>query len=316
MQTVRLGRTGLTVSVAALGAGGKSRLGQSQGASRENSIALVQSALDQGVTFLDTAANYGTEEIVGAAIKGRRDGVVVSTKVLITKDFSSPVLIDAAELEHRIDGCLSRLGIEAIDILHLHGVTNEQYEYSCREMLPALLRMRDAGKIRFTGITERFNIDTRHEMLSRAVADALFDVIMVGFNFINQTAQTRVLPEAKKHDIGTLCMFAVRGPLAKLETANALVQKLVETSEVDPKDVDTANPLGFLIEPGTAGSVSEAAYRFCRHTLGMDVVITGTGSIDHLKENLQAIQMPPLPQTARERLTRIFGNVVTETAES
>jgi aryl-alcohol dehydrogenase-like predicted oxidoreductase len=154
MQTGRLGRTGLTVSVAALGAGGKNRLGQSRGATPESSIALVQSALDAGVTLLDTAAVYGTEELVGAAIKGRRDEVIVSTKGLIAEDLSSPVLIDAAEFVRRVDGCLSRLDIETIDILHLHGVTAEQYEHSCSEMLPALVRLREAGKIRFTGITE------------------------------------------------------------------------------------------------------------------------------------------------------------------
>jgi L-galactose dehydrogenase len=316
VQTVRLGRTGLTVSVAALGAGGKNRLGQSRGATRESSIALVQSALDAGVTLLDTAAVYGTEELVGAAIKGRRDEVIVSTKVLIAEDLSSPVLIDAAEFVRRVDGCLSRLDIETIDILHLHGVTAEQYEHSCSEMLPALVRLREAGKIRFTGITEYFNKDQRHAMLSRAVSDALFDVIMLGFNFIHQLAERRILPEAKRQDIGVLCMYAVRGPLAKLDTANALVRKVIEAGEVDATTVDAANPLGFLLEPGAAGSLSEAAYRFCRHTLGVDVVITGTSNVDHLKDNLRAIQMPSLPLAVRERLTKIFGNVVSETADS
>ena len=64
MQTTTLGRTGLTVSVAGLGCGGHSRLGQTQGASFEHSVDIVRTALDRGVTFIDTAEAYGTEEIV------------------------------------------------------------------------------------------------------------------------------------------------------------------------------------------------------------------------------------------------------------
>ena len=85
METVRLGRTGLNVSVAALGCGGKSRLGRTGGASFDQSVEVVKAALDRGVTLVDTAASYGTEEIVAAAVKGRRDKVVISTKLLIHK---------------------------------------------------------------------------------------------------------------------------------------------------------------------------------------------------------------------------------------
>src|SRR5215218_8631933 len=81
MQKVTLGRTGLEVSAACLGAGGHSRLGQRAGASAEHSADIVRAAVDQGITIVDTAPNYGTEEIVGNGLKGRRDGVVVSTKV-------------------------------------------------------------------------------------------------------------------------------------------------------------------------------------------------------------------------------------------
>lgn len=315
MQTVGLGRTGLTVSVAALGAGGTNRLGQSRGATRQSSIGLVRRALDEGVTLLDTAPLYGTEDIVGEAIKDRRDDIVVSTKVLVNQDASSSSLIDAAELARRVDASLSRLGIETIDILHLHGVRPDEYEHCCSELLPGLARLRDAGKIRFTGITERFNIDPRHQMLERAIYDAAFDVVMVGFNFVNQTAQKTVLPAAKRQDIGTLCMYAIRGPLARLETANALVRKVVALGEVDAEAVDRGNPLGFLLEPRVAASLSEAAYRFCRHTSGIDVVMTGTANPDHLSDNLRAIQMPPLPPDVCERLADIFRDVVSETAE-
>src|SRR5262245_8272793 len=81
MQYTTLGKTGLRVSVAGLGCGGNSRIGLGTGLPEAESVALVQAALDLGVNLLDTAMVYGTEGIVGKAIKGRpRDSVVISTK--------------------------------------------------------------------------------------------------------------------------------------------------------------------------------------------------------------------------------------------
>src|SRR5271165_3091856 len=106
MQTVRLGRTGLEVSVAGLGSGGASRLGMARGASAGEAANIVRRALDLGVTLIDTAAAYGTEEAVGEGIAGRRNEVFLSTK-------SSPGrggrLVGAAELGQAIDDSLRRL---------------------------------------------------------------------------------------------------------------------------------------------------------------------------------------------------------------
>ena len=66
------GRTGLRVSVVGLGAGGPSKLGRNTGRSEEESIAVARRALELGINYIDTAENYGTEEIVGKAILGRR----------------------------------------------------------------------------------------------------------------------------------------------------------------------------------------------------------------------------------------------------
>src|SRR5476651_1387148 len=78
-----LGRTGLNVSVAGLGCGGHSRLGQTYGNSFEQSVAVVKAAIDMGINFIDTAAAYGTEKIVGEAVRGMRDKVFISTKTAI-----------------------------------------------------------------------------------------------------------------------------------------------------------------------------------------------------------------------------------------
>ena len=85
MHYTTLGRTGLRVSVAGLGCGGNSRIGLGAGLSTTQSVALIHAALDLGVNLIDTAEAYGTEEIVGAAIKDRpRDQIVISTKSQVT----------------------------------------------------------------------------------------------------------------------------------------------------------------------------------------------------------------------------------------
>jgi aryl-alcohol dehydrogenase-like predicted oxidoreductase len=85
------------------------------------------------------------------------------------------------------------------------------------------------------------------------------------------------------------------------------VAGLVAAGQVDAGLVDPDDPLGFLRE--VAGSEVDAAYRFCRHEPGAQVVLTGTGSRAHLAANIAAILAPPLPDETRARLAAIFGRV-------
>jgi L-galactose dehydrogenase len=312
VQQTILGRTGLTVSVAGLGAGGRSRIGQSTGASFEQSVAIVEAAIDRGVTFIDTAARYGTEPIVGAALQGKRDGIVISTKQWVVSGTSGQQgtdFVTATDFRRSIEDSLQALRTDRIDILHLHGVSTHQYQHCLDELIPELDRLRQAGKVRFFGITEAFNVDTRHQMLKRAIADDVWDVIMVGLNFINQTALEQILPEARNQRIGTLCMYAVRWGLVDLQQAKILIEEAIRRGEIDPAHVDLADPFGFLEEDGRTMTLAEAAYRFCRHAPGIDVVLTGTSRLDHLESNLRSIQGPPLPPAVLAQLTAMFGNV-------
>ncbi|MEM9199158.1 MAG: aldo/keto reductase [Pseudomonadota bacterium] len=311
MDSITLGRTGLTVSVAGLGCGGHSRLGQRQGRSKAHSVALVQAALDAGVSFIDTAAAYGTEEIVGEALRGRRDAAVVSTKIGPYLSFPKEEgpRITGADLIARADAALARLGTDYIDILHLHGVSPSDYPHCRDELAPALIKLREAGKIRFTGITERFIDDTRHAMLAMALPDDLWDVVMVGFSLLNPSARHTIFPLTQAGNVGTLIMFAVRRALSQPEAMVELIDGLVARGELDPAAFDPSDPLGYLAQPEVAGSIIEAAYRFCRHEPGAHVVLTGTGSPEHLAQNIASINRPPLPQATHARLAAQFGRI-------
>ena len=312
MDMVRLGRSELNVSVACLGTGGYSRLGQTSGATAAASVGVVRSALSLGVNFIDTAAAYGTEEIVGAAIKGHRDEVVVATKNIILKagaPIDSSEFITGAEYKELVEGNLRRLGTDYIDVLHAHGIQSHQYDYCVSEIMPSMMTLRDEGKVRFLGISETFNADTTHDMLTRAVEDSYFDVIMLGLNLINQTALRHVLPAAEAKDIGIQSIYAIRRRLATLVSASELVADLVASGEVDPADVDAVDPLGFLFADSDVSSLPDACYRFNRHAQGVHTVLTGTGSLEHLKQNLVSINSGPLPGTILDRLTEMFGRV-------
>jgi L-galactose dehydrogenase len=211
LDTVTFGRTGLRIGVAGLGCGGYSRLGQGNGATSAASIRLVHRAIDLGINFLDTAPAYGTEGIVGRAIVGHRDRVVVSTKASARNAHG---LVTPAELRHSLETSLRELGCDSVDVFHLHAVVPGDHAYCVDALVPEMQSMRDDGLLRFIGITEQFSTDPSHRLLQRVVLDGCWDTIMVGFNLLNPSASRLVLPAARAADIGIEVMFAVRRTLS------------------------------------------------------------------------------------------------------
>lgn len=306
MDTIILGRTGLKTSVVGLGCGGHSRLGQATGRTEQESIAVVKRALDLGITLVDTARVYGTEDIVGKGIKGRRDETVLSTKVP-PQNRESP--IDAAALRASLEKSLRSLSTEWVDILHLHGVREDLYDHCADVLIPEMLRLKNEGKIRFLALSEQFGRDTGHVMLQRAVKDDFWDVMMVGFNLLNPSARDRVFPATIAKGVGVLVMFAVRRTLSRPEELQRVIEELIAQGLIEKDEVNLENALGFLVRPEGAASVVDAAYRFARHEPGTDVILTGTGDLAHLEENVSSIGRDPLPNEDLDRLRRLFGHL-------
>jgi aryl-alcohol dehydrogenase-like predicted oxidoreductase len=308
MDYTTLGKTGLKVSVAGLGCGGPSRLGmRGDVGAEDHAVRLIRQALDLGVNFLDTAQNYGTEGVVGKAIAGvARDRVVISTKkTLPTPDDADP----AAAIVEGLEKSLKLLGTDYIDIYHLHGVEPKDYEFAQNRLIEPMRRLQQQGKIRFVGVTEGFVVDTRHTMLADSLKKELWDVVMVGFSLLNPSARMQVFPLTLKSGVGVLDMFAVRRALSQPQRLKEICAELVEKGAIERTALDLDDPLGFLLKETDASTLPEAAYRFCRHERGVDVVLTGTGNADHLKENIAAILKAPLPQASLEKLARLFGGL-------
>ena len=307
MDMVPFGRTGLQVSVAGLGCGGNSRLGLGQGKTEADAVRLIRAAHDLGVNFLDTARAYGTEGAVGAAVAEiGRDKVVISTKSLIRK---GGALIPAGDLRANLEASLGLLGTDFVDIYNLHAVKPDDYAYAEAEMLPELVKAREAGKIRHIGITETSPHDPEQRMLQSALQNPVWEAAMFAIHMLHQGAMRDVLPRTQANGVGTMAMFVVRNIFSQPDVLADNVRALIAKGQLDASVGDDPEPLGFLIHESGAQSLTDAAYRFVRHTPGIDVTLFGTGSIGHLEANIASILRPPLPEPDVRRLHELFGHL-------
>jgi aryl-alcohol dehydrogenase-like predicted oxidoreductase len=305
MQYTTLGKTGLKVSVAGLGTGGFSRLGMPAGKTEDEAARLILDAIDLGINFIDTAPAYSTEAAVGRALRSiPRPSVVIATKAYVHR---SNTWFTPEQVVASLDNSLRLLGTDYVDVFNLHGVMSDEYQYSLETLGPALLKEKAKGKIRHIGITEQPVEDFTHEMLIRATEDDLWEVFMVAFHMMHQSGRNALFPLTRQKRIGTLLMFAVRSIFAKPERVVAALREATAAGKIDRSLGEMAEPLGFLLHDGGAGSITEAAYRFARHEPGVDVVLFGTGDPGHLRTNVASLLKPPLPEPDRARLASLFG---------
>jgi aryl-alcohol dehydrogenase-like predicted oxidoreductase len=149
-----LGSTGVQLS--ALGFGCMTLIGWYGTRNDEEARATLLSALDQGVTHLDTAASYQlgeNEKFVGATIRGRREGLFLATKYGITRNSAGQLTIDnqPGSLREAVESSLTRLGTDRIDLFYLHRIDRDT---PIEESVGALAQLVKAGKIRHIGLSE------------------------------------------------------------------------------------------------------------------------------------------------------------------
>ncbi|WP_435587855.1 aldo/keto reductase [Micromonospora aurantiaca (nom. illeg.)] len=209
MQYRTLGRTGVQVSTLALGA---MNLGPIGGTTQDEATALVGAALDAGINLIDTADAYGTgisEEMVGRAIAGRRDDVVLATKAALPmgedrnrRGGSRRWLVTALE------DSLRRLGVDHVDVYQIH---RWDPATSDEETLSALTDLRQAGKIRYFGTSTypahrlvEAQWAAREHHLGRYVTE------QPSYSILQRGVEAHVLPVTQRYGLGVL----VWSPLA------------------------------------------------------------------------------------------------------
>jgi len=196
LATRRLGRSGPTVSVLGLGCMGMS---QSYGpADRDESIATVHRALDLGVTFLDTADIYGVghnEELVGEAIRGRRDEVVLATKFSLRPGDGGPRVDGRPEyVREACDASLKRLGVDHIDLYYQHRVDPA---VPIEDTVGAMAELVAAGKIRHLGLSEASS-----RTIERAVAVHPIAALQSEWSLWTRDLEADVLTTARANGVG------------------------------------------------------------------------------------------------------------------
>ena len=302
-----LGRTGLRVSVMGLGTGGPSNFGQSTGVPEAEARRVVARALELGINFFDTSAAYReSEAILGRALVGvPRDDYILATKFHPHADGE---LIPEAAMVASVERSLERLKVDTVDIMQFHGVSSEHYRDTVDRLMPGLVRLIEQGKVRFTGISESYARDPRHEMLPAALEDDHFDTVMVGYNMVSPTPEQQILPVCQDRNVGVICMVAVRRALSRPETLKKNIDDAKSRGVMPPDALPEDDPLGWLISDEVP-TLPAAGYKFAAAHPAIGTVLTGTANVGHLEANVDAILGPRLPDAHMKRLRDVFGDV-------
>jgi diketogulonate reductase-like aldo/keto reductase len=216
----------------------------------------LRRGLEAGALFMDTAESYGTDQVVGEALKGMRESVFVATKV-------SPQNFRRAPLLASVDSSLQRLGVDTIDLVQLH-------EYNpaipIQETMEALADLVDAGKVRFVGVSN-FSV-TQLEEAQSALHRYPIVSNQVRFSLIDRTIEKEILPYCQAHHITVIAY----SPLAR---------GLNRIHDCDPR--------GFLSELArTIGkSPAQIALNWCLCKPGV-VAIPKGNSEEHILDNCAA----------------------------
>jgi aryl-alcohol dehydrogenase-like predicted oxidoreductase len=283
MEKRQFGNTGLEVSVIGFGAG---HIGDYK--SDEKSIdKLLNTAVDMGVILFDTARGYSaSEERIGKYLSKRRSEIVLSTKVGYSipgfEDWTYDCIIAG------VDEALKLLRTDYIDIVHLHSCPASVLKDN--RVIDALEKSKESGKIKVAAYSGE------NENLAYAIETDRFGSIQTSINIADQRDLDHLLPIAKEKGMGVI---------AKRPAANSPWRFNEQPAGRYAEEYWLRlKKMNILFED----NLQETALRFAAYTWGVDSVITGTGNIKHLEENIRMIEKGPLPQEVYNKIRDSFRN--------
>src|SRR5438445_3900566 len=304
METRALGREGLRVSALGLGCMGMSEF---YGSTNESeAVATIQRALDLGVNFLDTADVYGpftNEKLVGKAIRGRRDQVVVATKFGNERRADGTWIGTNGKREYVLAACdasLQRLGIEVIDLYYQHRVDTS---VPIEETIGAMADLVRQGKVRYVGMSE-----AAPQTIRRAQKVHPISALQTEYSLWSREPEDEILPTVRELGIG----FVAYSPLGR----GFLSGRFKSLDDLDANDYRRHSPrfLGenfqrkldlveriqqIAAEKRVAPGQLALAWLLAQ---GEDIVpIPGTKHVKFLEENVLAAEI----RLRREELRRI-----------
>jgi aryl-alcohol dehydrogenase-like predicted oxidoreductase len=294
MEKHTFGRTGYEVT--RVGFGG-APIGLLETEQQEVST-ILNMLLDEGVNLIDTAAAYeGSEVAIGKAVSHRRDQYVLVSKC------GSPSTPESDDwhpnaLLATVDRALARLNTDHLDVMLLHSGGMDILKRG--DALEALVRARDAGKIRHVGYSGD-NEDAAYAVTLPDIA-----VLETSVNICDQANIDTVLPYAKKHNVGVIAKRPIANAAWKARAEQPGFYQ--EYSEVYADRLSRMNvspaDLGFEGEPSQLWP--EIALRFTMSIEEVHTAIIGTTNADHARANLAAVARGALPREAVQCLREAF----------
>ena len=324
MRTRTLGRTGLSVSVLGLGCGAVGGLMvRGSPADRER---VVARALEEGVTYFDTAPQYGdgqSEINLGRVLAALRPAIVLGTKVRLKAEDKAGI---AAAVAAAMEASLTRLGRDHVDLYQLHNAITAEGagpdltpRQVLEEVAPAFEALRRQGKTRFIGITAVGETDALHQV---ALSGA-FHTAQVSHNLLNPSVAGALpagLPGQDYRDllgamrrtgmgaigIRALAGGALSGSAARHPIASPPPEPIGSAPDYG---ADLANAARFqvLVREGYAATLAEAAMRFAAGNPAIATTLIGIATIEEFDAAAAAVAKGDLPDAALARVREIWA---------
>lgn len=279
MEYRQLGRTELRVSLLGYGS---SPLGDVYGKTdAAESTRAVHLAIDNGINFFDSSPYYGltlAEQRLGAALAGKRDKVILATKVgrydVNEFDFS------AQRVAASIDESLNRLQTDYVDLLQVHDVEFGNFKQIVEETLPALRRIQEAGKARYVGIT-----GYPPKFLARIARQVPVDTILsyCHYNLLTSDMDELLTPFAKANSIGLINASALHMGL--------LTERGAPDWHPAPQEVHVAGRRIVDLCKRRGSAVSSTAIRFCLDHDYVSSTLVGMATRAEVRANLALLQL-------------------------
>lgn len=317
------GRSGLRMSILGFGCGAVGGL-MVRGDPEDQERAIAQ-ALDNGVNYFDTAVQYGngeSEKNLGRIlVKLKPANVFIGTKVRIPSSEFGQI---GDFVNKSLEGSLRRLGMERVDIFHLHNeitVAERGESLSIKQVLdevaPAFDNLRRRGLVRFLGITAIGDTPA----LGQAIDSQVFDSAQICYNMLNPSASGTLPRNYPAQDYGqifdrtraagvgvvgirVLAGGALTGSAERHPIAGPPPQP-IGSSNSYATDLMRAQQLMPLVTEGFAESLSEAAIRFAASHPAIGTILVGMATPQQFEGALAAVQKGPLPKAALDLLATL-----------
>ena len=275
-------------------------------------------ALELGINFFDVAPRYGNgkaEEVLGRALEGRSEDVVVATKVRLEAHEMDDV---EGAVARSVEASLRRLQRDSVDVLHVHNrftATRGEVpdslsaEDALGPVLDAYRKVQQAGKTRFIGLSA---MDHHVPTMTRIMEGDEYDTVLAYYNLLNWTAQEPPPPGVDLFDNGQIIPLAKSLNMGVIgirsHAAGALadqVDRPVPPGTLLERDAASAAKLGYLLE-GPIRTLSQAAMVFCLMNRDIHTVVPGVKNVTEAEETAASVDVPPIPEHHLERLQELY----------